>query len=55
MDKAIQTVNAVITALDQLQVQGARNMSLVLQCIQQLGQLRQTLSEGADNVQNKAE
>lgn len=55
MDKNIEIVNAVITALDQLQVQGARNMSMVLQSIQQLAQLRQNLSEGDKDVQNKAD
>ena len=55
MDKNIEIVNAVIQALDQLQVQGARNMSMVLQCIQHLGELRENLSKEAGNVQDQAE
>lgn len=50
----LQIVNTVIAVLDQISVQGARNMSLVLQCIQQLGTLRDNLTEAKD-VQNKAE
>ena len=49
----INAINYVITQLDQLSVQGARNMGIVLQCINQLAQVKHDLEGG--NVQNKAE
>lgn len=51
----LQIVNTVIAALDQLTVQGARNMTIVIQCIQQLGKLRENLTEVKQDEQNKAE
>lgn len=43
--ETLQIVNELIMKLDQLSVQGAKNMGLVLQCIQQLGVLREKLTE----------
>jgi hypothetical protein len=50
---SIEIINIIITQLDQLSVQGARNMSIVLGCLQQLGKLKQQLEEKKD-VQNTA-
>lgn len=50
----MQLVNNVITLIDQLVIQGARNASIVTECIKQLGQLRQNLSEVKEDVQNQA-
>lgn len=51
----LQTIDTVITLLDQLSVQGVRNCNIVVECIKQLGAVRQNLSEGKKDVQNKAE
>lgn len=55
MDKNIQIINTIITQLDQLTVQGARNMTIILQSIQALAALKENLSEVQNNVQDKAE
>lgn len=55
MDNATQIINAVITNLDQLSVTGARNMAIIVNCINALAELKTKL-EGASNadVQNTA-
>lgn len=41
----LKTIDGIIVAQDQLTVQGARNMGLVLQSIQQLSALRAKVAE----------
>lgn len=51
----LQTINTVITLLDQLNVQGVRNCNIVVECIKQLGAVSQNLSKEKKDVQDKAE
>lgn len=52
---SIEIINIIITQLDQLSVQGVRNCNIVVECIKQLGAVRQNLSEVKKDVQDKAE
>lgn len=56
MNENLNIVNTVITMLDQITIQGARNMSLILDCIRSLDTVRKNLEkETENNVQNQAE
>lgn len=55
MNDNIMIINTIITQLDALTVQGARNMTIVLGCIQQLAALKDNLNEVKADVQDKAE
>lgn len=55
MNEATTIINAVITNLDQLSVTGARNMAIVVNCINALAELKGKLEVSTDAVQNKAE
>lgn len=51
MDK-IQIINALIQSLDQLTVQGAKNMALVLECIKALDALKNEIVKEAQHEQH---
>lgn len=51
MENATQIINTVITSLDQLTVTGARNMALIVNCINALAEVKAKLE--AQNVQNQ--
>ena len=51
-NNAAQIINAIITNLDQLSVTGARNMAIVVNCINALAELKGKLEGDADAVQN---
>ena len=48
MNEATTIINAVITNLDQLSVTGARNMAIVVNCINALAELKTKLEGGAE-------
>ena len=51
MDK-IQLINMIIQSLDQLTVQGTKNMALVLECIKALDALKGEITKEAQHEQH---
>ena len=56
MKDPVSIIDAIITNLDRLTVQGVRNMSFIIDSINALGELRDALTrEGKSDVQNHPE
>ena len=52
MGNKVQIINAVIQSLDQLTVQGAKNMALVLECIKALDTLKHEIVKEGQHEQH---